>query len=148
DSHDAPTPIAEQPAVPTPPIPTPVIVDQPPPVPVPGLAPPRIEPARNFGGNDQVVDANWKTATELLGLAKPNFSVSGNWMYDGRTLTCMPGSFVRTAIPYKAPDEYDFRIDFTRTSGSFDVNMIFPAGGESCIFKMDSWSSCYFGVHD
>lgn len=153
DSIEAPKEIAEQPTapvpptVPVPPIVAPVVIDQAPALPV--LAPPAVEaPPKNFGRNDPALDAKWANATELLGLVKPNFSVSGNWMYDGRSLTCMPGSFVRTAIPYKAPDEYDFRIDFTRTSGSSDVNIIFPAGGESCIFKMDSWSSCYFGVRD
>lgn len=85
---------------------------------------------------------------EILGFANPaSDRVTGDWKRNGSDLICAPGSFARIAIPYHPPEEYDLKIEFTRSQGNTDVNIIFPANGKSCLWKMDSWSSCYFGIH-
>jgi hypothetical protein len=69
----------------------------------------------------------------------------GAWNAAGGEVNVSQGDFTRLSIPYLPPEEYDYRIDFTRKIG-FDVNMIFPAAGQSMVWKMGSWNSCYFGT--
>ena len=92
------------------------------------------------------IEATWAGADELIPLAHPaRYTVAGKWEVVGNDLAGHKENFSRVAIPYLPPEEYDYRIDFTRMEGAADVNMIFPAGGSQCIWRMETWNSACFG---
>ncbi len=93
-------------------------------------------------------EATWTAAEDLMPLVDTaRYAVIGSWTSDGRILTNQAERFSRVAIPYIPPEEYDFRVDFTRHQGMADINLIFPAEGAERIFRMCSWNACYFGVY-
>ena len=73
-----------------------------------------------------IVEAAWATATDVLPLVDPKIlGLAGDWSSDGNALSCKAGKFTRIAFPYAPPEEYDLRLDFTRTQGGSDVNLMF-----------------------
>lgn len=102
-------------------------------------------PATDYKPSAQT-EAAWALADDLMPLIDvEHHAMSGTWLFDGAKLVGKAGKFARIAIPYAPPEEYDLRIDFTRTLSGGDVNLMFPAEGRDRIFKMESWSSSYFG---
>lgn len=83
------------------------------------------------------VEAEWANAVDLMKNIKPQRDACvGDWtLIDGK-LAMKPAKFARLAIPCSAPEEYDFRVDFTRDSGWADVDMIFGVNGKSATWMM------------
>jgi len=96
---------------------------------------------------DAATNEAWAAADNLIPLVDTgHYFVSGSWAVEGDSLVGRAGDYSRVAIPYVPPDEYDYRIDFTRKAGAFsEINMIFPADGAQRILRMDSWGACHFG---
>ncbi len=76
-------------------------------------------------------------------------SVQGQWAFDGRTLSVpQTGPWNRIALPYSPPEEYDFRIDFTRDKGALDICQIFSVDNANLVWRMNSANkpTCQFGA--
>ncbi len=97
---------------------------------------------------DEKTEALWAASDNLIPLTDPaRYTVGGKWTMNGGNLIGAAGSFARIAFPYIPPEEYDLRVDFTRSNGSTDINMVFPAQGLDRIFKIESWGTGYFGYY-
>jgi serine/threonine protein kinase len=72
----------------------------------------------------------------------------GTWTLAGDVLRCdqSPQSFLE--FPYQPPDEYDFRIVFTRSEGKGSVDQICAEQGRQFSWQMGSWNgaACGFGM--
>lgn len=95
------------------------------------------------------VEAEWANAVDLMQNIRPQRDgYVGEWtLIDGK-LSMSPAKFGRLAIPCSAPEEYDFRIDFTRQAG-LGPHMIFSVNGKSASWLMgaaDGNRYC-FGQH-
>jgi hypothetical protein len=76
------------------------------------------------------------TGVNLLALVVPaRHVVAGTWKADGRALTSDAGACSRIMLPYEVPDEYDFRVDFTRLSGESTVALILTKGGRDFVVE-------------
>jgi hypothetical protein len=75
-----------------------------------------------------------QSGINLLTLIDPKMdTVNGNWVRNGSTLQSDGTKNARIEIPYQPPDEYDFRVVFTRLSGNECVaQMISHAGHMTC----------------
>jgi hypothetical protein len=109
---------------------------------------PPVNPPQNPGDYvpDPAVEAQWNQAVELLPLVDPErHAVVGKWSLTNKGLETDLQKCSRLAIPYQPPEEYDYRVDFTREKNGFDVNLIFPVNGQGHLWMMDSWQACGFG---
>jgi hypothetical protein len=71
----------------------------------------------------------------LLPLIDPaQDTVAGSWTIRDGVLTAGPLTNGRLQIPYRPPAEYDFRVSFTRQSGSKSVNQILSKAGKSFVW--------------
>ncbi|MGD0089789.1 MAG: hypothetical protein ABSE73_07700 [Planctomycetota bacterium] len=74
---------------------------------------------------------------DLLALADPvKSAIAGTWKAEGRALVSDAGACSRVMLPYEVPDEYDYRVDFTRNSGNSTVGLILTKGGHE--FAMET----------
>jgi hypothetical protein len=72
----------------------------------------------------------------LLALVVPaRHVVAGAWKADGRALTSDAGSCSRVMLPYEVPDEYDFRVEFTRVGGESTVALLLSKGGRDFVLE-------------
>jgi len=81
---------------------------------------PEVPPAVTFLPPTPQVDneERWKGATDLLNLVDLTVDpVQGVWRFSGQQLTNDATPRARLALPVQPPDEYDFRIVFTRNKG-------------------------------
>ena len=67
----------------------------------------------------------WPEAIDLLALIDPvQDTVNGSWRKGDQGLQADDDDFSRIRIPYRPPEEYDFRIVFTRNEGGCSTNQI------------------------
>jgi eukaryotic-like serine/threonine-protein kinase len=81
----------------------------------------------------------WKNAINLLPLIDPQKdSVAGDWKTtaDGLVLEAPKQAGVLD-LPYAPPEEYDFEIEFTPTSGGRNVNQYLTVAGHSFAWKVN-----------
>src|SRR6185295_177300 len=76
-----------------------------------------LAPARTVAGN--VVDL-----IPLIDAKKD--ALQGKWEVNGTELLSLEGSPARLQIPYQPPAEYNYKIVFTRQSGTDNIAMIMP----------------------
>lgn len=146
-------------AVTTPPPPTGNIIPLPPPedlspVPVPVIATP-VVPAEVPVAHPVVVANQFRTV-DLLALADPaRDAVFGTWQrIDGALSSDASGAWeagqgaARLALPYRPPEEYDFRIAFTRRSGQHCVSQIFFTRNQSFAWIMGGWGNTVFAFEN
>jgi hypothetical protein len=82
-------------------------------------------------------DGDWSKAVNLMPLLDPSAdTVNGTWQSQNGVLTVERKPLARIEIPYTPPEEYDFRISFTRLDGEEDVNMMLVANGKSFLWSM------------
>lgn len=84
-------------------------------------------------------------AVNLLSLIDPaQDAVHGKWSFNqAGELLVDEGSPARVRIPYHPADEYDLRIEFTRTSGNEANTQVLVAGGRQFIFSLGSHKNTY-----
>lgn len=93
---------------------------------------------------------------DLLVLADPVAdAVFGTWRRtDGALVSDAAGEWqvgrgaARLALPYRPPEEYDFRIVFTKRSGQQCVSQIFVARGQAFAWVMGGWSNTVFAFEN
>ncbi len=91
-------------------------------------------------------NGNWKSALDLMPHIDPaRDRVSGVWTLEDRELVSDAAEGARIAIPYRPPEEYDFRISFTRVGGNGDVNQILAHSGGSFVWAMGASENTFFG---
>lgn len=73
-------------------------------------------------------------------------AVQGSWTKQNDQLSVRAGSGARLALPVKLAPEYDFRVQFTRHSGSDSIALIFVAGGKQSVFDIDGWGQHFAGI--
>lgn len=103
-----------------------------------------------------VTVANQFRTIDLLALADPaRDAVFGTWQrIDGALLSDASGAWdagagaARLALPYRPPEEYDFRIAFTRRSGQHCVSQIFSARTQSFAWIMGGWNNTIFAFEN
>jgi len=79
-----------------------------------------------------IADAAWKNAINLLPLVDPQKdAVDGIWTSQNGELAVGNTPLARLEIPYEPPEEYDFRITFTRLAGQEGVTQILTKSGNS-----------------
>ena len=75
-------------------------------------------------------------ALNLLALVNlPKDAAAGTWKADGRALTSDAGPCSRVMLPYEVPDEYDYRVDLSRVSGSGSIALILTKGGREFVLE-------------
>lgn len=72
--------------------------------------------------------------------------VAGRWQKTERGLVSSAVDGSRIVLPVQPDGEYDFRVRFTRTTGSNSVALIFVAGGRQVTFDIDGWSQHLAGI--
>lgn len=91
--------------------------------------------------------AAWPGAVRLLPLVEPaRDAVLGRWrMRDGALVCADNVQAARLQLPYEPPEEYDFRIVFTRTEGDQPVGQLFSQDEKPALWVMGHWCNSCFG---
>ncbi|HLX62412.1 MAG TPA: sigma-70 family RNA polymerase sigma factor [Planctomycetota bacterium] len=87
--------------------------------------------------------ADWSKAVDLMPLIDPERdAVSGTWVRnnDG-ALVSDKGSLARLEIPYKPPEEYDYKMVFTRNTGWDTIAQCFGQNRSSLFWGMAMWGN-------
>jgi hypothetical protein len=86
---------------------------------------------------NEVAKAEQLAAIDLMPLidAQRN-TINGKWRLEGGRLFSDAAGSARLRIPYAPPDEYDFRIVFTRLEGNLDVCQLLSHGGTNFAWTM------------
>ena len=98
-------------------------------------------PVRQASSDQRVVDLLSKVDPKRDG-------VSGSWKLEGGVLLSDTSENCRLELPYQPPEEYDFRIVFTRREGAaLDVYQILSQAGKSFMWVDGGKSgNCGFGM--
>ncbi len=91
--------------------------------------------------------AAWPGAVRLLPLIDPaRDAVLGRWKIRDGALVCADEmQAARLQIPYEPPEEYDFRIVFTRIEGEQPVGQLFSQDDKPALWVMGHWCNSCFG---
>ncbi len=91
--------------------------------------------------------AAWPGSVQLLPLIDPiKDAVLGRWRMRDEALVCADDvQAARLQIPYEPPEEYDFRIVFTRTEGEEPVGQLFSQDERPALWVMGHWCNSCFG---
>ena len=91
--------------------------------------------------------AAWPGAVRLLPLVEPaRDAVLGRWrMRDGALVCADNVQAARLQLPYEPPEEYDFRIIFTRREGDQPVGQLFSQDEKPALWVMGHWCNSCFG---
>jgi hypothetical protein len=108
---------------------------------------PQAAQTASAAGNVAADEAAWRGAINLLPAIDPKAdAVAGDWtMSDGGLLCRSEGNFPRIEIPYQPPEEYDFRITFTRLEGAESVTQMLSRSTQSFAWIMGGWGDRVFG---
>lgn len=113
---------------------------------------PRADASRARGGPSPAEDAaaplpeNWKPDVDLLARIDPRrHALSGRWSQDQGNLISDRLAGCRIQIPYEPPEEYDFRVEFTRLEGQDEIVQICSKSGSSFAWSMDHHQDRTFG---
>ncbi len=76
----------------------------------------------------------------LLPFADPaRDAINGKWTYENGALISDGTAAARLSLPAVPPDEYDFRVDFTRLSGTGSVVVILARGAHRFVLEVGGW---------
>ena len=82
---------------------------------------------------------------DLINLLDPDRDgLSGKWILDGGELTCDGSPRAKIRIPYRPPEEYDFRVEFTRLEGSEAITVMLMHH-HPVMWIMDGWHGAASG---
>ncbi len=86
---------------------------------------------------DEVANLDQPSAVNLLQFIDPQRdAIHGVWRMEQNGLLSDDGQYARFRIPYQPPEEYDFRIVFTRVEGNNDVCQLLSQGQTSFAWVM------------
>lgn len=75
-------------------------------------------------------------------------AVAGNWRKSDGALTTDATRSSRLTLPFQPQSEYDFRVKFTRDSGSDSIALMFVAGRGQATFEIDAWGQHLAGLQN
>lgn len=102
-----------------------------------------------WGGEAPTIMSADKEWIELLPQVDPSRdSVQGQWRPTPQGLTVNSVANARLMLPYVPPEEYDFEVEFTRTSGSNSIALHFVAGTGQATFDIDAWNEHLAGIQN
>lgn len=85
----------------------------------------------------------------LLTLVDPaRDAVQGTWTLEDGKLVSDGRNAARLEIPYVAPEEYTFTVEFVRRSGNDAVTQILPHGGKGFVWLMGARDNSVFGISE
>jgi peptidoglycan hydrolase-like protein with peptidoglycan-binding domain len=92
-------------------------------------------------------DAGVAGRIDLLKLFDPKRDiVSGRWIMKEGALTCAPGKEARVEFAVTPPEEYDYRLIFTRTGGTDAIEPICWAAGRQFGVTVGGWENTVIGI--
>jgi serine/threonine protein kinase len=81
-------------------------------------------------------------AVNLLAAVDPKHgTIEGNWSLQNGELHCRAGSYARFAFDHAPPEEYDFRIQFTRTAGTNAISQHVVHAGHDVMWLMGGFGN-------
>ncbi|WP_145049910.1 DJ-1/PfpI family protein [Lignipirellula cremea] len=83
---------------------------------------------------------------DLAAKADPAQAAAGEWRKVDGEWTTSAVAAARLQLPYTPQGEYDFRVQFTRTSGQHSIALIFPHGTGQATFELDAWGQHLAGL--
>jgi hypothetical protein len=86
------------------------------------------------------------TVVDLLSMFNQECVVVGAWELKDGTLVAGAEAGTRVEFPYEPPEEYDYRIVFSRTSGTEGIVQIVSAQGKSFVWAMGSKGNAAGGL--
>ncbi|MCX6906613.1 MAG: DUF1080 domain-containing protein, partial [Verrucomicrobia bacterium] len=87
-------------------------------------------------------DTGWQNTINLLPLIDPQKdAVKGSWTLVNGELISSPAYNARLEMPYRPPEEYAFRIVFSRRKGEWDIHQMFPSEGRAFLWAMATASN-------
>ena len=94
-------------------------------------------------------DEAFAKATDLLPLIDPaKHAVEGTWRKEGKDLVIRkPKGEARVFAPLRVEGSYRLRVEFTRTAGDHDINVILPIGRRQCRLLLSGWWGGHNGLH-
>jgi serine/threonine protein kinase len=79
----------------------------------------------------------WRKSVDLLAVVDPHRdTITGTWRKEGARLVVEPSNNACLRLPYEAPEEYDFRMTFTRQAGSCATAQFFVHQGRTGIWDL------------
>jgi len=97
-------------------------------------------------GNDVLAESPaWQ---DVLPAIKTATAVAGTWTLQEKSLKVTAANGARLALPVVPSSEYDFRVSFTRHTGSHSIALIFLHGGKQATFEIDAWSQHLAGIQN
>jgi serine/threonine protein kinase len=86
---------------------------------------------------------------DLLALVDPTRdAVKGVWKVEKGRLVSDEDNATRLELPYIPPDEYDFKVVFSRKTGNDAINQIIPHAGTVFVWQMGGWENTIFGISE
>ncbi len=87
-------------------------------------------------------DEQWAKAVDLMPLIDPRKdAVVGLWTKTGSALACDNLPLSRLEIPYRPPEEYDFKIVFSRAEPGKDLDQFVSQGKRSFQWCANAWKT-------
>jgi hypothetical protein len=98
-----------------------------------------------FPGEGVAADDAWKRAVNLLRFVDPaRDAVLGEWKLQMDGLASDASDGARLELPYRPPEEYDFRIVFTRLGAADNVSQMLTASGRPFSVTLGGWGNRIF----
>jgi hypothetical protein len=83
-------------------------------------------------------EAAWSRSIDLLPLVDPKRdTLTGTWKKENGLLVCLPSNNASLRLPYEAPEEYDFRVVFTRRNGRCATAQFFAHQGRPGLWDLN-----------
>jgi len=104
-------------------------------------------PSRKILGQDGKVYAVAAPSARLNLMAGVDLAkdvVAGVWKADGGAVVSDTGSCSRIMLPYEVPEEYDYRVDFTRNIGASTVGIMLVKGERTFVLET-GWPAGWTG---
>jgi putative intracellular protease/amidase len=73
---------------------------------------------------------------------------AGEWRKGRDVIEVAAAERARITLPVAPEGEYDFRVSFTRHSGSDSIALIFPVGKNQACFEVDAWGENLAGIQN
>ncbi len=91
-------------------------------------------------------DPAWSKAVDLLKMVDiEKDTVTGTWKKQGKSLASDGSNGARIELPYVVPEEYDFRVQFTRSAGSGEVVQVATRNKRAFAWQMGASANTIFG---
>ncbi len=91
----------------------------------------------------------WQKAIDLLALTNPLADkVKGRWEQNDEGIVCDVTPFANLQFPYRPPEEYDVRAEFTRQTGKSGVVLILTKDNHDFTWVMGGWGNTVSGFEN